>query len=123
MSDFSKRIKSLRKDNEMTQDDLAKLLGVTRQNVSLYEKGEVLPPVDKISIMADYFKCSLGYILGEKSKDESKSEDICEELRELARKLLNSELTFTAGEIELSKEKRSRLSSMLSNLADIACEK
>ena len=25
MSDFSKRIKSLRKDNEMTQDDLAKL--------------------------------------------------------------------------------------------------
>lgn len=43
MSGFSETMKRLRYERGMTQEEFANLLGTTKQNISRYEKGIVLP--------------------------------------------------------------------------------
>ena len=41
-------LKKLRKDNNMSQEDLAEKLGVSRQSVSKWESGQAYPEMDKV---------------------------------------------------------------------------
>ena len=59
------RIKELRKSKGLTQAELAAKLGVTRQAVSLYEKGQRKPKIETWKKLADYFGVSVPYIKGE----------------------------------------------------------
>lgn len=59
------RIKELRKSKGLTQAELATKLGVTRQAVSLYEKGQRKPKIETLKKLADYFGVSVPYIKGE----------------------------------------------------------
>ena len=59
------RIKELRKSKGITQAELATKLGVTRQAVSLYEKGQIKPKIETLKKLADYFGVSVPYIKGE----------------------------------------------------------
>ena len=58
------RLKNLREDNDLTQADIAKLLKTTQQQYSKYELGISLIPIDKLNVLADYYKTSTDYILG-----------------------------------------------------------
>ena len=58
------RLKDLREDNDLTQADIAKTLKTTQQQYSKYEIGIRLIPIDKLNILADYYKTSTDYILG-----------------------------------------------------------
>ena len=58
------RLKDLREDNDLTQADIAKLLKTTQQQYSKYELGISLIPIDKLNVLADYYKTSTDYILG-----------------------------------------------------------
>ena len=57
------RLKDLREDNDLTQADIAKLLKTTQQQYSKYELGISLIPIDKLNVLADYYKTSTDYIL------------------------------------------------------------
>lgn len=46
------------------QEDIAKILNVTRQNVSLHETGERFPKVDDLIKLAKLYKTSTDYLLG-----------------------------------------------------------
>lgn len=59
------RIKELRQSKGLTQAELATKLGVTRQAVSLYEKGQRKPKIETLKKLADYFGVSVPYIKGE----------------------------------------------------------
>ena len=59
-----KRLKDLREDKDKSQSDIAKILKITQQQYSLYETGLRLIPIDKLCILADYYKTSTDYILG-----------------------------------------------------------
>lgn len=59
------RIKELRKSKGLTQAELATKLGVTRQAVSLYEKGQIKPKIETLKKLAEYFGVSVTYIKGE----------------------------------------------------------
>lgn len=61
---FKDTIKNLRTSNNLTQTDLAKLLGVTKSAISAYETGERQPSHDAIVKMADYFNVTIDYIYG-----------------------------------------------------------
>ena len=63
MLDF-KRLKDLREDHDLTQSEMAEILGVKRSTYSLWELGINIIPLSKLSVFADYFKCSLDYVLG-----------------------------------------------------------
>ncbi|WP_459525089.1 helix-turn-helix transcriptional regulator [Leuconostoc lactis] len=62
------RISELRKETNTSQTELAELLGVTRQAISLYEKwpdkGGREPKLETWKKLADYFGVYIGYIQG-----------------------------------------------------------
>ena len=61
---YYKRLKDLREDNDLTQEDIAKLLKTTRQQVSKWETGAQMMGVDKYIILAKYYNVSADYLLG-----------------------------------------------------------
>ena len=60
------RLKDLREDSDMTQEDIAKLLNTTQQQYSKYEKGIQEIPVHHLITLADFYKVSVDYLLGRK---------------------------------------------------------
>lgn len=57
------RIYELRKERGYSQQELANMLGVTRQAVSKWESEQSLPDVDKITELCTIFDVSADYIL------------------------------------------------------------
>ena len=47
-SNFANNLKKLRKDNNLSQEELALELGVSRQSVSKWESGQTYPEMDKV---------------------------------------------------------------------------
>ena len=58
------RIKALRESKNYTQNDLAKLLGITRSSVNAWEMGISVPSTQYIVELANIFKVSTDYLLG-----------------------------------------------------------
>ncbi len=58
------RIRDLREDNDLTQKDLAKLLGCTQQTYSRYETGEITIDINSLIKLAKFYKTSLDYLVG-----------------------------------------------------------
>lgn len=64
MNGFGERLKRLRKDNDLTQSQLAKQIGVVPSAVGKYERfPESYPSVDALVKIADFFNVSLDYLL------------------------------------------------------------
>lgn len=70
MDQFCSILKTLRKQQKITQDELAKLLGVGKTTVSNYETGYSSPDKDNIIKMASIFNVSIDYLLGRVSAKE-----------------------------------------------------
>lgn len=64
MSTFSSRTKSLREENGMSQEDLAKVLNCSRTAISGYESGRNEPSYKILQNISDYFTVSIDYLLG-----------------------------------------------------------
>ena len=58
------RLKELRLKAGKTQNDIAKLLGVTRPAYTRYENGEREPDLNTIKALADYYQVSVDFLLG-----------------------------------------------------------
>ena len=56
---FGKRIQDLRKEQGMTQEDLAELVGVDRSYMGFLERGEKNATLDKIGKIAKAFEISV----------------------------------------------------------------
>lgn len=56
---FKDNLVQMRKLLQLTQEDIAEKLGVTRQSVAKWEAGESIPDLDKCKQMADIFGVSL----------------------------------------------------------------
>lgn len=61
---FADRLVKLRESNNISQQELADSLGVTRQSLSLYEKAERTINIDLLAKIADFFNVSTDYLLG-----------------------------------------------------------
>lgn len=64
MSKFGDRLRSLRIAKGISQDELARVLGVTRSAVSQYERGLREPQLEMMEFLADYFNVDYNYLLG-----------------------------------------------------------
>ena len=69
---IGERIKTLRKSNDMTQEDLAKKIDVSRQAVASWEADRTLPSVKNAYAMADVFDCDINDIAGEDMQERRK---------------------------------------------------
>lgn len=52
---FGENLIELRKFHNMSQEELAELIGISRQTLSKYETGESLPDIEKCKMIADVF--------------------------------------------------------------------
>ena len=59
-----KRLKDLREDKDLKQEDIAKILGIKQQNYSRYEIGIILMPIDRLEKLAIFYNTSIDYIIG-----------------------------------------------------------
>lgn len=76
-------IKELRKEQKLTQEELAEKFNVARRTVSRWETGSNMPDLDILIEMADFYNVDLREILD----GERKSEKMNEELKETVLKV------------------------------------
>lgn len=56
---FAENLTELRKYHDFSQEQLAEMIGVSRQTLSKYETGESLPDIEKCKLLADVFSVSV----------------------------------------------------------------
>ncbi len=61
--DLSEKILNLRKSRNLTQEQLAECLDVSRQTISKWESGQSLPELDKIVALSEIFNVSTDLLL------------------------------------------------------------
>ncbi|EHJ01172.1 helix-turn-helix domain protein [Clostridium sp. DL-VIII] len=70
---FAANLKSLRQERHISQEELAEIIGVSRQAVSKWEQGSSYPEIEKLIILSKELNVSLDYLmLGEMNSTESK---------------------------------------------------
>jgi transcriptional regulator with XRE-family HTH domain len=69
--EIGKKIKKIRIDNNLTQNEFANLLGVTYQAVSKWENGKNLPDISIMKEICDKYNYRLDELLGDSYKGES----------------------------------------------------
>jgi len=60
----SLRMRDIRKDNDMTQDEIAKILNIKKDKYSKYENSGTLPSLEIIYNFSKYFGLNIDYVLG-----------------------------------------------------------
>ena len=61
---MSNRLKKLRREKELTQDDLAKVLNTNQSQYGKYENGKTNLSLENAQILSEYFGVTLSYLLG-----------------------------------------------------------
>ena len=61
---YYQRLKDIREDHDLKQQDIADILNVRRQQISKWETGTQMMGVDKYIILAKYYNVSVDYLLG-----------------------------------------------------------
>ena len=64
MSSFGRVLRRLRKNNNLTQVQLASALGLAYSTISMYEREKREPDFETLEIIADYFNVSMDYLHG-----------------------------------------------------------
>ena len=61
---IGKRLRKLRIEHNLTQNEVSIFTGIKRSSIASYELNEQLPPVDKLIQLANLYKVSLDYLCG-----------------------------------------------------------
>lgn len=61
---YLKRLKDLRNDKDLKQENIADILNITRQQYGLYETGKRTIPIDLLIKLAKFYDVSLDYLTG-----------------------------------------------------------
>lgn len=65
MAKFHERLRLLRKESGLSQQEFADLLGsVSKSSINMYERGEREPSLETLEHIADFFNVDLDYLLG-----------------------------------------------------------
>lgn len=68
------KLTKLRKENNMTQEQLADILGVSRQSISKWESDAAYPETDKLVKLGTLYGCSMDYLLKDGFDEDGKTE-------------------------------------------------
>lgn len=64
MKPTNELLRDIRNDHDLTQKDVAKILGISQQHYSQYENGNYELPLRHLARLADYYHVSADYLLG-----------------------------------------------------------
>ena len=68
MAQFDKILRLLRGEKEMSQQELADALGISKSAINMYERGERQPNIETLEAIADFFNVDIDYLLGRTTK-------------------------------------------------------
>ena len=68
---FAERIKKLRIEKKLTQQELGNNFGLTSTGVSYWESGKAIPSMDMINKLSDFFGVTIDYLIGKSKIDEN----------------------------------------------------
>lgn len=68
---FAENLIELRKLNDMSQEELAYTIGVSRQTLSKYETGESVPDIEKCKLLADAFSVTIDDLINFEKNENS----------------------------------------------------
>lgn len=74
------RLKELRTEFSISQQQLADVIGVSQQSINKYENHNVEPDIETLKAMANYFNVSIDYLVGYE-KETVENENSAELLR------------------------------------------
>ncbi len=77
-------IRELRKEQKLTQEELAEKFGVARRTVSRWETGSNMPDLDILIEMSDFFRVDLREILDGERKSEKMDKELNETVLKVA---------------------------------------
>ncbi|MBQ9745801.1 MAG: helix-turn-helix transcriptional regulator, partial [Clostridia bacterium] len=77
---FGEKLSKLRKEHNYTQEQLADILGVTRQSISKWESDIAYPETEKLIKMGKLFECSMDYLLNDDATEKTSAAAGSEEL-------------------------------------------
>ncbi len=100
-------LKNLRMQNNLSQQQLAKTLGIKQNTLSNYENGITQPDLNLIIKISDFFGCSIDYLLGHQTKNTVYLDSLTENQKEaisLIKTLSDRETAKVIGYIERIKE-------------------
>ncbi len=97
---FGDRLKELRKENNITQEEIGALCNVAKQTISNWENNITQPPFKIVKILARHFNVSTDYLLGFNQEDYDQIGKLNMALREA--NLINSDETLKKEEIQLA---------------------
>ncbi|MCG6167191.1 helix-turn-helix domain-containing protein [Leptospira sanjuanensis] len=69
---FPDRLKELRIQKGFSQEDLAKLVGLHKNHIGRYERGDSQPTADKITKLAGVLEVTGDFLLGNTTEDQAK---------------------------------------------------
>ena len=87
---LGEKIARQRKELNYTQEQLADILGVSRQSISKWESDIAYPETDKLIELGKLFDCSMDYLLKEEVTEKSGAQttDYTEKIKEISRKVM-----------------------------------
>ena len=87
---FGEKIAKQRKELNFTQEQLADVLGVSRQSISKWESDIAYPETDKLIELGKLFDCSMDYLLKEDviEKNGAQASGFTEKVEEISRKVM-----------------------------------
>lgn len=107
LSKLSDTLTELIELNDLTEQTLAEKSGVPIACISSYVRGLQAPYVDTLVKLADYFNCSIDYLLGRTDKNCKKaytdSVSFAQRFKELLKAYNCTSYNDTFGEMEISK--------------------
>jgi transcriptional regulator with XRE-family HTH domain len=65
MVTFGKRLREARDAKDLSQQDLAKMIGSVHTVIGRYERDEMKPSIDVVKRLADELGITVGYLIGE----------------------------------------------------------
>ncbi len=64
MTGFKERLKELRLEKNITQEQLGKLVNMSKMAISHWEKGHSEPSIPQLILLSNYFEVSVDYLIG-----------------------------------------------------------
>lgn len=67
MENFPKRLQGMRERRRISRSVMSELCGLSKSMISKYERGERQPKLETLMLLADFFECSIDYLVGRKN--------------------------------------------------------
>lgn len=73
MNNLNERLKTLRESSNLSQEDVANKLKISRQSISKWELGDAVPDIGKLMELSKIYNVSLDYLVGRDSSEKVKN--------------------------------------------------